>query len=558
MRAAVGRGITECLMSDVFDDSDVPEGLASDAGGVAARQGFKFQDHVAAYFVLALIADGRLKRVECETADDIALSWQEDGPEFPEYVQVKTTEGDKKWSQGEIVKRASKARTPTSLAEKSLLCDKGAANALFRIVSRRAVNKTLKCLTLQRDSRQRISPAAELGAKLAKKYATKSPNGNDLSYWVRRTIWQVAGEVDQLRAINQQNLANLAEEHGANPTHSHVNIIYADLLKMVDDAAHASKVTHAADKIIARERAMDWWAKHLQETDAARERTAKPYRAIGDAFFADLHKLTEDDIRRALTSYDARYESGKWRSLQLADHLVDWLPEIALKASDLVSLQHLRMRQKTRSAVRTIRQQSGLTPQAILAETLLHAIIRQSMGSEPIACKLFWQSATGLRSFGSAHIVHGATKDELWLGRAKVATAATYEEIVAAAIQELEHVLDADFLKEERETIITLRQPQHLLPTKLEAALARNTPIDDLVDAVCIPVLLAYDSAVLGSGYDAGYKPKLIEEVMRSYEAIKPRLPTSVQNVKVHIFLIPVECVKTLTQQFSDLMQASA
>jgi hypothetical protein len=43
---------------------------ASDAGGVAARQGFKYQDHVAAFFVLAMIDDERLLRVECESADD--------------------------------------------------------------------------------------------------------------------------------------------------------------------------------------------------------------------------------------------------------------------------------------------------------------------------------------------------------------------------------------------------------------------------------------------------------------------------------------------------------
>ncbi len=216
------------------------------------------------------------------------------------------------------------------------------------------------------------------------------------------------------------------------------------------------------------------------------------------------------------------------------------------------------MRRKTRNAIRAIRQQSALTIEQILAETLLHAIIRQSLGSEPIACKLFYQSPTGLRSFGSAHIVHGAEKDELWLGRAKVATAASFEEIVATVVRELEHSLETDFLKEERETIITLRQPQHLLPTKLEAALARNTPIDDLIDVICIPVLLAYDSAVLSSGYDAGDKPKLIEEVTRVYEGLKPRLPTSLQPMKVHIFLIPTECVKTLTEQFAQLMQASA
>ncbi len=545
-------------MSDADGDTEMLDRLASNAGGVAARQGFKYQDHVAAQFVLKMIADERLKQVECETADDIKLIWREHGPSYPEYVQVKTTDDDSKWSQGEITKRAPKSKAPTSLIEKSLLCDAGAPNPLFRMVSRRAVNRTLTCLTLELDNRQRTEPVAVLAKKLAKRYATISANGNGLAYWTTRTVWQVAGEVEHLTAVNQQLLANLADEHGANPTSAHAKAIYIDLLQKVSDAAEASKITHSTDKVITRENALAWWNKHLHETEAARQRTAKPYLAKGDAFFADLHKFTEDDIRRALSSYDARYEREKWRSLALADHLVDWLPEIALRPNDLVSLNHLHMRQKTRAAVRAIKQTSAVTIEQILAETLLHAVVRQSLGSEPIACKIFYRSSTGLSSFGNAHIVHGKDKDELWLGRARVATADSLEAVIAAVLDELLHTLDVDFLKEERETILTLRQPQHLLPTKLENALARNTPIDDFIDAICVPVMLAYDSPVLRGGYDADYKPKLIQEVIRTYEELKPRLPAALRPVKVHIFLIPIECVKTLTDQFEQMLQANA
>ena len=65
---------------------------ANDVGGVAARQGFRYQDHVAAQFVLHMIGDPTLLRVECETADDVLLVWAGDAGERPEYVQVKTTE----------------------------------------------------------------------------------------------------------------------------------------------------------------------------------------------------------------------------------------------------------------------------------------------------------------------------------------------------------------------------------------------------------------------------------------------------------------------------------
>lgn len=537
-------------VTDIEAAIDAP---ASDAGGVAARQGFKYQDHVAAFFVLTMIDDPRLAKVECETADDIFLSWQHDGASYPEYVQVKTTEGDRKWSKEEVTARTT-PKKPTSLVEKSLLCDKHGPNALFRIVSRRDVNKALACLKLERGARFRSQPATELGNRLAKQLKTVSPVGNDLSYWARQAVWQVTGDIGALTAMNHKTFSVIAERFGTNPTASHVDTIYQDLLRMVDNAATASRITDPDKKVITRDAAVTWWTGHLASTEAAQQRTSKPYRAAAGAFFADLHHVSEDTLRRAMSSYDARYENSTWRSHQLADHLVDWLPEIALKASDLASVHHLQLRQKTRDAVKAIKRQRALSDQQLVGETLLHVVIRQTFGSEPIACKLFYQSATGMRSFGSAHIVHSAAGDTLWLGRAAIATADTHAAILQATLADLDYVLDPDFLKEERETILTLREPLHLLPTSLEAALARNAPIDGVMQALCIPILIAYDSAVLGAGYAKDYRAHLIDEVKAAYEAFKPRLPRSLQEVRVHVFLVPIECVATLTAHFVGLM----
>jgi hypothetical protein len=526
---------------------------ASDAGGVAARQGFKYQDHVAAHFVLQMVTDLRLLRVECETADDIVLVWAGISAEEHEYVQVKTTELDKKWSQAEICKRENPHR-PTSLAEKSLLCDRSGARALFRIVSRRAVDRRLSCLTLPREGRVANAAVTELAEKLAKEWRTTSQNGNDLAYWTRHVVWQVTGDIEALAARNQQALALLAEQYGTNPTHRHVTSMYQDLLALVDRAAAASRTTAPDRKVIMRGAAMDWWANHLAQTEAAVRQTSKPYRVTTAGFFAELHHVAEEDIGRALTGYDARYEMRRWRSLQLAEYLADWLPEIALKASELVQVQHLNLRQKLRAAVREIERHRDVEIGRLLAEMLLHAVLRHQFQSEPIACKLFYRTASGrTRTFGNAHIIrlHGE-RDELWLGRATLATAASYEAVLASVLSELSGILDPDFLNEEREVILSLREPQHLLPTTLEEALARNSPVDDLLNAVCIPILIAYDSEVLGGGFTADYCDRLIQEVTERYETIKPALPEAVETVKVHILLVPIECVATLVQQFAE------
>ncbi len=526
---------------------------ASDAGGVAARQGFKYQDHVAAHFVLRMIADPQLLRVECETADDILLIWTNDIVERPEYVQVKTTEEDRKWSQSEICKREGGRGSirPTSLIEKSLLCDCHGPDALFRVVSRRDVNRGLSPLKLPLDRRAGNAMLNELAGKLAKASKAMSLNGNDLAYWTRNAVWQATGDMDGLAASNQQFLSCLADQYGANPTHRHVLAIYEDLLKSVGCAATASRVTAPEQKAISRPEIMAWWSQHLADTDAATRRTSKPYRVATEGFFAELHHVAEEDIQRALTGYDARYELRRWRSEQLAEYLADWLPEFALRASELVEVQHLNLRQKLRAAFQRIEHDREVNLDRLLAEMLLHAVLRHRFQSEPVACKLFYQSAGATKTFGNAHIVHGV-RDELWLGRATLATVATYDAVLASVMTELEGVLDPDFLKQEREVILTLREPQHLLPTTLEEALKRNSPIDDLLKVLCIPILIAYESAVLSRGFDNNYRDRLIQEVTSRYEAIKPALPPVIETIAVHIFFVPIECVATLARQFAE------
>jgi hypothetical protein len=152
-----------------------------------------------------------------------------------------------------------------------------------------------------------------------------------------------------------------------------------------------------------------------------------------------------------------------------------------------VEVQHLNLREKMRAAFREIERHREVNPERLLAEILLHAVLRHRFKSEPIACKLFYQSGSTTKTFGNAHIVHGEPQDQLWLGRATLATAATYDAVLSAVLDELSHILDPDLLKEAREVILTLREPQHLLPTTLEAALKRNSPVDDLMDVLSIP-----------------------------------------------------------------------
>jgi hypothetical protein len=308
--------------------------------------------------------------------------------------------------------------------------------------------------------------------------------------------------------------------------------------------------------IINRACIEEWWKDHLDKTAAATRQTSKPYRVSTEGFFGELHHVSEQALRRALTGYDARYECGSWRSRQLAEYLADWLPEVVLKASELVEVQHLNIRHKLRASVKQIKVNRDIDVTRIMAEVLLHAVLRHHLKTEPIACKLFFQSGGVLKTFGNAHILHGL-RDELWLGRAIVLKASNYDAMLRSVMAELQGVLDPDFLKQERQVILTLREPQHLLLTTLEEALKPNTPVDDLLEVICVPILIAYDSEVLSHGFAEDYRTRLIEEVATRYEAIKPALPAALKLLKVHIFLIPLECASTLIHHFTEQIEGT-
>lgn len=531
--------------------------IISDAGGVAARVGFKFQDHIAAMFVLEMLSDRRLRQVECETSDDIAVVRTTTAGPSIEYIQVKTTDGNSKWTLKEITQRTTKGR-PTSLIEKSLLCDEGLSDATFRLVTSRPPNSGLGVLIQPMRDRDPLGEIASLAARLHDKYRTTiSANGRDLDFWARNTVWEVHSSSDAVAMRNLQTISRLAEERGANPTNSHTKDIYNELLRMVEEAASASRTNKDA-KIISHGAATNWWLTKIAESQDRQRTTSKPYRARGGKFFVQVHEFREDVYRRYASGYDAQYERRVWRGEQLARYLADWVPEVSLKASELPEIDQLNLRRKLEDGFRAIRADSTLDSNLLLGETLLHAVLRHFFASEPIACKIFHRSPSGDGVTRNAHIVHSSDGDQVWLGRTYLFRGANWDEMLDRAMNVLAEALKTEVLVEEREIILQLREPQHLLANSLEDALDRDAPIDALLQVLCLPILIAYESAVLGSGHSEDYQTKLRDEVESRSKSLLSALPGSLDEVQVHVFLVPVLNLDVLIAQFASMVGIDA
>lgn len=210
-----------------------------EVGGVIARQGFSYQDHVAVSLVLDLLTTTELSEVWCESQDDVTLLWARESGEEVEFVQVKASELDQLWTAALICKHDGSAGR--SLVEKSLANDRCNEPTSFRLITRWQVKAELDVLMYPfEDSARTAAANATLAHLLIGKLGDlKSEKANGIVYWVERTIWIVKG--DQ-QAVSQDNLLRinaLAYDFGFQVAPDQLEAIYGDLLGLVRAAAEA-------------------------------------------------------------------------------------------------------------------------------------------------------------------------------------------------------------------------------------------------------------------------------------------------------------------------------
>lgn len=545
-------GITRMPLDSLIEPSG-----ASDAGGVAGRRGQKYQDHVAAGFVVAMLSDPSILQIECETADDVTIRRAGDaGITDNEYVQVKTTENEDKWTVQALLAR-DEGRVGTSIAERSLACDAHPGEPSFRLVTNREPRANLAAFKKARSTRS-TSDAALVAAStsIAKRYPSfTSPAGRTLTDWCERLLWEVEPSIERLAERNVLELHRLANRHGERPTTSEIEAAYSMLLNMVIDAGDASRVLAPDRKRIPRVEAVRWWRGRIEAFAIERRKVVKVYRVATDEFFSRFLSRTEEAIKRTLSAFDVEFDGGRWRSRELVEHLINWVPEVVLPPEILATFDHHTARKLLARAVRACEARGALPSDELLAELILHAILRHHHGSEPIACKIFHMSG-GTLTFGSAHIVLDDDGDQLWLGQARLTVAADLASLPAAVATSLRSGLDRDVLKEEREIVLQLRHPAHLSEHDLGRSMAAHGRIDDLLAVLHVPLLVAYDSAILAGGFSDNYLEGLRAEAESIYADLKNGLQTDFRDIRIHIFLIPVECADTLARTFGSALGA--
>ncbi|MER9407271.1 DUF1837 domain-containing protein [Mesorhizobium caraganae] len=254
-------------------------------------------------------------------------------------------------------------------------------------------------------------------------------------------------------------------------------------------------------------------------------------------------------------SYCAGYEIQAWRCDALAEHLIDWIADYALKEDEL-SVDHTNMYVRLREAAARVYTSENYKQRGEVGEILLHGICRDFFETIPFAPRVFYLTSANdvVKSFDLVHVRYPEKGGiELWLGEAKF-----YEDALAAvnaAIKSVEAHIELGFLKNEK--LLLGPQISKNLPKyqEIRDLLSTQTSLDELFKTAVFPICIACDSdaTVAHKAFSDSYT----EAINKELTVLMDRIVSSGLTLKIRIILIyvPLGSKKALAESFDNRLK---
>lgn len=268
-----------------------------------------------------------------------------------------------------------------------------------------------------------------------------------------------------------------------------------------------------------------------------------------------------DGLDLPVASLGVGYEQRAWRADALADHVIEWVPDFALRPEER-NLEPGRVVDKLRRAYRATfgTSRGGGVP----AEILLHAICREFYGSTTIVHKVVFKTADKdtYKGFDAVHCVHSTNGGlELWLGEAKF-----YGDLRAAlrAVgSDLEHHLRSSYIKEEYAIVGSKLDSSHPHHSELQQLLQPNQAIEKIFERLVVPLFVTYDSPATHThqAATADYVEALLREAREAADYLSQRVATTRERqraagdlhaelpLQLRLFMLPMADKKHLEDQ---------
>lgn len=275
---------------------------------------------------------------------------------------------------------------------------------------------------------------------------------------------------------------------------------------------------------------------------------------MSEFFEVVVHNLQQNP---SLTGLCAGYERGSWRSNQLAKKIMRELPDFALRYSEKEGLSHENAMKSIAEAALTIYQTDKYAKRGEFGELLLHVILKELFNTIPAVSKIYFKDAPNdtVKGFDAVHVVASENELELWLGEVKFYS--SISSAITDVTKELEKHLDTNYLR--NEFLLVSHKIDEAWPhaDKLSKLIDPDTSLDKVFKAVCIPVLLTYDSDTTKrfSELTEDYKRELLVELTTHYKKFEEKSP--IKNLRVRLILFPLQDKTLLVNELHRILEAA-
>ena len=267
-----------------------------------------------------------------------------------------------------------------------------------------------------------------------------------------------------------------------------------------------------------------------------------------------IHK---EDEKNDMFGLCAGFENRSWRKEQLANHLINYIPEFALPYSEFSAIDGNNMIRMVKNAVENIYKSGKYKNRGEFGELMLHSIIREVCQTIPAISKIYYKDGANetVKGFDAVHVVDKDGELELWLGEVKF-----YKEINSAirdVVKEIFDHIESDYLRGEFLAITNKIDNAWPFSEKLKRLIDPNVSLDEIFDRACIPVLLTYDSSVL-ERYEK-HTDEYEKEITNEFESLYAKFAEKIFDrvpLTIHLFLFPMNTKEELVKCFDKKLKA--
>lgn len=263
----------------------------------------------------------------------------------------------------------------------------------------------------------------------------------------------------------------------------------------------------------------------------------------------------KNEIPLGLTGLCCGFENEEWRHKQFSEFLFDrHLLDFALKFSEYQNLNYLDATNKLKKAAKLIYQKYH-DRRGEFGELILHSIIKECYHTTPAISKIHFKDGPNetVKGFDAVHVLEIDNHLELWLGEVKF-----YSEISSAirdVVPEIKLHIANDYIRNEFIAITNKIDEFFPLKDKLKKLIDPFTSLDEIFSAICIPVLLTYNSDTTKdvTKFTDEYIDKIRPELEKIFKSFSDKLGEV--KIKIHLFLLPMKEKIELTTSLDERLK---